>query len=237
MWEKRRLWYNGPVPKRERPLGSLRVRPLKADDLSGVSVIERQAFPTLWPPTGFKRELNERLAKYLVVSRDEESIESPEPQAAEVQYNGSRLGKLLEPIKARLTAVRVPGTNDLTILGFVGLWFISGEAHITSIAVEESMRGRGIGELLLISSIEIAMERSAKVVSLEARVSNHVAQSLYAKYGFQKMGIRRAYYNDNREDAVIMTTDPINNPEFLEQFRLLREVYQERHGKINISLT
>ena len=229
------LWYNGPVSKRTRSLGNLCVRPLEVADISRVNVIERQAFPTLLPPTGFRRELNERLAKYLVVCRCQDSNGSDEPPHGPVRSNGSRIGRLLKPIRTRLTGDKTSDTDD-SILGFVGLWFISGEAHITSIAVEESMRGRGIGELLLISSIEIALERSAKVVSLEARVSNHVAHSLYSKYGFQKMGIRRAYYNDNREDAVIMTTDTLDTPEYLEKFRRLREVYRQRHGDMNISL-
>ena len=73
-------------------------------------------------------------------------------------------------------------------------------------------------------------------MTLEARVSNYVAQSLYQKYGFEKVGIRKGYYTDNREDAVIMTTQPINTLAYREKFRSLREAYQVGHGEIKIDL-
>ena len=122
------------------------------------------------------------------------------------------------------------------ILGFVGLWFMAGEAHITAIAVDERSRGKSIGELLLMSSIDLAMQKGADVVTLEARVSNHVAQSLYEKYLFEKVGIRKGYYTDNREDAVIMTTRPIHSPAYQEHLQDLRETFIGRHGDVHIQL-
>ena len=86
------------------------------------------------------------------------------------------------------------------------------------------------------SSIELAIRGGATVVSLEARVSNHVAQALYEKYGFEKVGVRKAYYTDNREDAVIMTTQPIHSPTYQEHLRELREAFRQRHGDVNIQL-
>ncbi|MCE2464199.1 MAG: ribosomal protein S18-alanine N-acetyltransferase, partial [Dehalococcoidia bacterium] len=126
--------------------------------------------------------------------------------------------------------------TDCTLLGFVGLWFMSGEAHITGIAVEEASRGKGIGELLIIGSIELAMARDATVMSLEARVSNFVAQALYEKYGFLNVGIRKGYYTDNREDAVIMTTQPINDAAYRNKFNALKDAYRQRYGEIKMEL-
>ncbi|CAI8014961.1 Putative [ribosomal protein S18]-alanine N-acetyltransferase [Geodia barretti] len=65
------------------------------------------------------------------------------------------------------------------------------EAHITGIAVREALRGNGVGELLLLASVELALDRGSRVVTLEVRVSNHVAQSMYTKYGFKEWACAR----------------------------------------------
>ena len=164
-------------------------------------------------------------------------VGAPESKGLVRPAAASLFGRLADRVRDRLASNKVPPDTDHSILGFVGLWFMVGEAHITAIAVEEASRGRGMGELLLIGSIELAMSHGAKQVSLEARVSNHVAQSLYEKYGFQKVGIRKAYYTDNREDAAIMTTRPINTSTFQEKYQALLEVYRQRHGEIKIELS
>ena len=220
------------------------IRPLRREDISRVSQIERQAFPTLWPATPFKRELENRRAKYLVAMdtnslaethHGREAVPALPPDPA----SGGLLGRVLDGLKARLTnGVPDPaaGPEAESIVGFLGLWFMADEAHITAVAVSESWRGRGVGELLIIGCLELAMARGSSVVSLEARVSNHVAQSLYLKYGFEKVGIRKAYYTDNREDATIMTTSPINTEQYQARFRRLKECYMERYGELTIRL-
>ena len=217
------------------------IRPLTPEDLQCVAGIERQAFPTLWPPTPFKRDMNHRQAKYLVAwepKLDQDGqVRAPESEELAKPPAASLFGRLVGGVRDRLAPDKVPSKTDHSILGFVGLWFMAGEAHITAIAVEEASRGKGIGELLLIGSIELAMSRQAKLVSLEVRVSNYVAQSLYEKYGFQKMGIRKAYYTDNREDAAIMTTQPINTPAYQETYHTLLAAYRQRHGETNIELS
>jgi ribosomal-protein-alanine N-acetyltransferase len=110
------------------------------------------------------------------------------------------------------------------ISGFVGLWILMDEAHIINIAVSEPYRGQGIGELLLIAGIDTAAKLQAGVVTLEVRESNRIAQNLYTKYGFIKVGVRKGYYTDNREDALIMTTDNITSESFKRHLQSLREV-------------
>ena len=80
------------------------------------------------------------------------------------------------------------------------------------------------------------MRRGSHVVTLEARVSNHVAQSLYEKYGFSNVGIRKNYYTDDREDAVIMTTDRVDTADYQEKFAQLQQGYEQRKGDIRITL-
>lgn len=102
------------------------------------------------------------------------------------------------------------------------------EAHITNLAVRTEYRGKGIGELLLLATIDLANELKARFMTLEVRVSNLVAQSLYSKYGFVQMGVRRGYYLDNHEDAAIMSTDMLTSPSFQEHIRELRETLRKK---------
>jgi ribosomal-protein-alanine N-acetyltransferase len=119
------------------------------------------------------------------------------------------------------------------VVGFVGIWVMADETHITSIAVREAHRSKGIGELLLISVFDMARELKTGVVTLEVRVSNSVAQGLYTKYGFNKVGVRRCYYTDNREDGLIMTTEDINSAHFQMQLQQLRKAYETKWGIVS----
>lgn len=96
--------------------------------------------------------------------------------------------------------------NDLgNIIGFCGMWVVIDSAQITNVAVSESARGLGIGEGLMREAIHIAKQQNnIDVMSLEVRVSNIVAQNLYRKLGFKDGGIRKGYYTDNQEDALVM---------------------------------
>ncbi|RSL30667.1 ribosomal-protein-alanine N-acetyltransferase [Salibacterium salarium] len=90
------------------------------------------------------------------------------------------------------------------IIGYCGVWIVIDEAHITNVAVHSNYRGQRIGKVLLMNALDMAYVYGAKSMSLEVRVSNVAAQSLYKKLGFQAGGIRKNYYTDNREDALVM---------------------------------
>lgn len=90
------------------------------------------------------------------------------------------------------------------LIGFCGMWLIMDQCHITNIAISPEERGKKLGERLMKEAIEVAKSNGAKTMTLEARVSNHVAQNLYRKLGFQNGGIRKRYYSDNLEDAIVM---------------------------------
>jgi [ribosomal protein S18]-alanine N-acetyltransferase len=90
------------------------------------------------------------------------------------------------------------------VIGYCGLWVIGEDAQITNIAVHTSARGQKRGEELLSYAMAYAKEMGARHLSLEVRVSNNVAQGLYKKLGFQPGGIRKNYYTDNQEDAMVM---------------------------------
>ena len=90
------------------------------------------------------------------------------------------------------------------IIGFCGIWLVIDAAQITNVAVVKSVRGQGIGETLMREAMRVAKEANMDVMSLEVRVTNTVAQNLYRKLGFLDGGLRKGYYTDNQEDALVM---------------------------------
>ena len=108
---------------------------------------------------------------------------------------------------------------DGAVVGFAGAWIILDESHITNIAVLREHRGQGIGRLLTAGLLQYLSNLGAAYATLEVRRSNTVAQSLYESLGFIRLGVRKQYYEDNREDALIMVCDklPAADPEFEEE--------------------
>ncbi|HEX4744551.1 MAG TPA: ribosomal protein S18-alanine N-acetyltransferase [Candidatus Limnocylindria bacterium] len=109
------------------------------------------------------------------------------------------------------------------IVAYAGLWLMVDEAHITTFAVHPDARRRRIGERLLQRLFEIAHEMNAEWLTLEVRASNLAAQKLYEKYGFRRAGVRRRYYSDNNEDALIMWTERIREKSVRDRLAKLRE--------------
>ncbi|KXH78532.1 ribosomal protein S18-alanine N-acetyltransferase [Sporosarcina sp. HYO08] len=90
------------------------------------------------------------------------------------------------------------------IIGHCGMWVVLDECHITNVAVLQQWRGKGIGEALMQKAIELCKLNDVRLMTLEVRVSNEIAQNLYRKLGFQDGGIRKNYYTDDHEDALVM---------------------------------
>lgn len=201
------------------------VRPLREEDIPQVKAVEKEAFSTLFPPTSFRRELGNRASRYWVVEKLDGTVR---PQSAP-----SSEGIVKELIR-RATGFRTRKYQTHTprsIVGFLGIWYAVDQAHIVSVGVADGYRRRGIGELLLIAAVEHAVARNTETITLEVRKSNAAAQALYAKYGFIEQGIRKRYYSDNREDAVIMTTDSIQMESYASQIAALKRAHQERWGQ------
>jgi [ribosomal protein S18]-alanine N-acetyltransferase len=208
------------------------IRFMSKQDISQVTEIDHEAFPTEWPPTNFPRELENKLAYYIVAyeTQAEKPPSDPKPSAAE------KPSGIFNRVRRIFSRGQVPqeslSEENVPILGYAGMWIMADEAHITSIASRKEYRHQGIGEALLICLIEQAMTKHARIVTLEARVSNQVAQNLYYKFNFDKLGIRKGYYLDNKEDAVIMSTEYIGSPSFKEKFRLVKQAYHQKWGAL-----
>ncbi len=120
------------------------------------------------------------------------------------------------------------------VAGYGGMWVIMDEAHITTLAVHPDYRRHHIGERLLLALLEVAIARRARKATLEVRISNIAAQNLYTKYGFRTVAIRKGYYADTREDALIMWAGDMQMPEYQQLLRTNRwnllRVQQEHSG-------
>jgi ribosomal-protein-alanine N-acetyltransferase len=192
------------------------------DDVPDVSRVERRCFSNPWPVSAYRRELQNPSQNYYVVLRDvpENGREhlQPSPPAVETEQPDSAAGRQLP--RRSLLPLSLGGRQDgngadgAHVIGFGGMWFAFDEAHITTLGVDPEHRGRGLGEFLLLGLIDEAIARGANWLTLEVRVSNVSAQALYRKYQFSEQGTRRRYYSDNNEDAFIMWSPSLRDPEF-----------------------
>lgn len=110
---------------------------------------------------------------------------------------------------------------DKTIVGYAGLICYGDEAHVTNIAVDPQQQRLGVGTRLLHELITRAIEIGGHAVSLEVRVTNWGAQRLYGRFGFRPVGIRRNYYQELHEDALIMWTDDIRTRQYTDRLRVI----------------
>ncbi|MBK5092026.1 MAG: ribosomal protein S18-alanine N-acetyltransferase [Actinobacteria bacterium] len=102
------------------------------------------------------------------------------------------------------------------IVGYLGAQVLGDEVHVTNMAVAPGLRRRGIGTAMLLECLRRGMEQGARWVTLEVRENNHEAREFYSRFGFRDMGLRRGYYIDSGEDAVIMTSRDLKGSYFQE---------------------
>jgi ribosomal-protein-alanine N-acetyltransferase len=198
------------------------VESMTHDDIAEVLAVDRESYALPWPASAYRRELSSNQhAHYIVLKRvDGAGVPVNEQQPA------TRHWKQLMPW---LRTSDSPHSKRVGhVIGYAGMWLVGEEAHVTTVAVAPEARGKGFGELLLASLIEIADELQARWVTLEVRVSNFTAQQLYRKYGFREAGLRKRYYSDNNEDALIMTTDDVSLEPYRSDFAKLRDTLVAR---------
>jgi ribosomal-protein-alanine N-acetyltransferase len=108
------------------------------------------------------------------------------------------------------------------VAGYGGLMTVAEDGHITTIAVDPTLRRRGLGKRILLQLVDQAMARGVQQLTLEVRNSNRQAQELYRRFGFAPAGIRRGYYVDNREDALVMWAHDVHSAEYAERLEAIR---------------
>ncbi len=173
----------------------VQVTPLTMDDLDAVMALEPLCFALPWPRSAYRYELTQNPNGYYLALRPHPSLST-----------GNGPGPLPQ------------------LLAYGGFWKLYEEAHICTIASHPAYRGRGLGEWLLLHLLGLAQAVEAEIATLEVRVSNLAARHLYERTGFIQTGMRRHYYSDNGEDALIMTTPPLTSPSMQERLQERWEV-------------
>jgi len=199
------------------------IRPMEYEDIPQVAQIDREAFPGEWvfrSQSAYKQDLDNPSVRYVVACKERHVPESERQAIQNVPW-----------FKRLFSYGRHLNTSE-DIVGFSGFWMMMKEAHIIAIGVRNGYRQLGIGEGLLIATIELAQMVNANVVTLEVRASNMIAQELYRKYGFRVTGRRLKYYSSDGEDAIIMSTDNITSMPFQASFQQLKKDHVQRHREI-----
>lgn len=204
------------------------VRLMRKEDVAQVSEIDREVFYSQLMSPNYQRELQNKLARYIVACDETKTAEVPASRTESLHRLMSRTRRWLKV--GRFPGKEQPTSQQPYVVGFAGLWVLADEAHITNVAVRKRYQCQGIGELLLIAAIDQAQELEVSFITLEVRASNTTAQSLYAKYGFTQVGIRHGYYLDNKEDALLMSTESITSDSFLAHLRQLKQAHSQKWG-------
>ncbi len=210
-------------------MGYFSLAHMRLKDVPEVMTIERESFTHTWPSSAYRRELRENTkAHYLVLRCAPEFVRVADTRDQDAMTRRGMPAGIVR-LTQRLLGQDVPApSSQVTLAGYAGLWRMAQEAHVTTIAVRPQFRGCGFGELLLLSLAEVALDVGARWLTLEVRVSNEPAQSLYRKYGFRPAGVRHKYYSDNQEDALIMWTDELASPDFQSRYQHNKEILLSR---------
>jgi ribosomal-protein-alanine N-acetyltransferase len=178
------------------------------------------------------------MAHYVVARRlGDESVAEAAPPPSLAPPSSDLLGKLSRLLRQPEPPRSAHLEDELrSIVGYAGIWIMTDESHITTIASHPHVRGRGVGEFLLVALIHRSIEIGARWMTLEVRATNGVAQNLYRKYTFKEMGVRRRYYSDNGEDALVMWTDALDSDSFQAAFDQNERKLAERLGGAEVRL-
>ena len=210
------------------------------DDVPEVSRVERRCFANPWPTSAYRRELQNPAQNYYVVLRAMQAGAQAGPgpgngQSAALAGQSGMSPRGAVPRRSLLSIGRGRqqegnGQEPSAIIGFAGMWLAFDEAHVTTIGVDPLHQGLGLGELLLLCMFDEAVARGANWLTLEVRVTNAAAQALYRKYGFTSHGTRKRYYSDNNEDALIMWSPALGEPEYRAEVESRRDALARRLG-------
>ncbi|MGE3856521.1 MAG: ribosomal protein S18-alanine N-acetyltransferase [Dehalococcoidia bacterium] len=201
-----------PPPARLNTPGTrITLRDMARPDVRAVRRIESAAYEDAWPARAFDAELANAFARYRV------AIEAP--GAPPPPPRGP-----IEALRRRLTR----RARADRIVGFMGTWYMQDQLHLVTIAVDPAEQGRGIGARLLLDCMDLAREAELPEVVLEVRVGNARAQALYERFGFRRAGTLIAYYKDNNEDAYVMLSGRLDDPESVARHAAIRDTLRAR---------
>ena len=196
----------------------LELKPLRAEQLPAVVELDQLCFGGHWTLEGYQRELASPMSHFLTLCLPEASTDLELPSAKrceKAQFVDLELGDSDEEseVSESKTQPDLPKSAQ-TLVGLSCFWSILEEAHITLLAVHPAYQRQGLGQLLFWALLGLAQKRGLERATLEVRVSNQAALSLYQKFGFKEAGRRRRYYQDTGEDALILWQGGLQTPGF-----------------------
>ena len=182
---------NNPIPDKPYtcPDADITILPMSHNDIDEILEIENQSFPKPWSIALFEKELDNPFSFSFVARLNKK--DSSKPSTTFVRVGGT----------ARV------GHSDVVLgklIGYIVIWLVAEESHVLNIAVHPDYRRKGIGKRLIKFIMDFLLNKSTRAVYLEVRKSNTAAQKLYRGLGFREIGVRKGYYSDNKEDAVVM---------------------------------
>jgi len=211
------------------------VEPMDIQHIPAISAIERESFPSVWPPSAYRREIERNQMAHYIIAKRSPAAGPPRRQrrfpitGVDADESNGILDRLARMIRGQARHFSQEEAEELeSVVGYTGMWLMVEEAHITTIAVDPAYRSEGIGELLLLALLEQAEDLGAGEATLECRISNSIAQRLYRKYTFRDAGIRKRYYSDDGEDALIMTSEPLVSSVFQQALAQNRDILFNR---------
>jgi ribosomal-protein-alanine N-acetyltransferase len=127
------------------------------------------------------------------------------------------MGLFMSELGIRGSRIYVVARVGTTLVGYGGLMLIAEDGHVTTLAVDPAWHRHKLGTRLLHTLATTAIRRGAKNLTLEVRASNQPAQNLYRAFGFAPAGIRKGYYVETKEDAIIMWANDVDAPEYADR--------------------
>jgi len=193
----------------------IRLRYMTPLDIPQVVAIDHASFTMPWSARSYAYEISQSSYSYMLAIEHEQAI--PLHGLRRLLYGLSR--RPAQQVQRQLVA-------------YGGLWNIMDEAHISTIASHPDWRGQGYGEIALVAMIRRSILLNAGYIVLEVRVTNHIAQKLYQKYGFEVVSTKKGYYQDDNEDAYDMRLD-LTAPGVHTRIEAHYQALQARYGFVD----
>jgi len=176
--------------------------------------LDHRCFGGLWSLDGYRREMDSPNSELLVLLQN---------QSAPLPIGSSSAPTKSTNLQPAKRADRPSPTADSpcpiphTLIGIGCYWAILEEAHITLLAIDPKVQGQGLGQWLLLQLLQSGHQRGLERATLEVRISNQLARGLYQKFGFKEAGVRKRYYQDTGEDALVLWRGGLQSPDFAKQ--------------------
>lgn len=191
----------------------LEIKPLTPDQLPQVLALDHLCFGGLWTQSGYQRE-----------------IESPNSALLVLEASSAVSSQNSQNSQSFSSDVTVPldSCNAAAIIGIGCVWFVLEEAHVTILGIDPHYRQQGLGTLMLMTLLDVAVQRGSAWATLEVRQSNSIAQALYERIGFTVVGQRKHYYPDTQENALILWHRGLQESSFAENLAHREQAACER---------